>query len=201
MKFKFKIQPFQTEAAESIVKVFSGQPKQGITKYRRDIGKQEAQISLDEQETDFETGYRNAEVELTKEQLLKNICRVQTANNITNSTALEEGLGVVSLDVEMETGTGKTYVYIKTMFELYQTYGWSKFIVVVPSIAIREGVKKSFETTQEHFMELYGIKARFFVYNSSNLHQLDEYSQNSGINVMIINTQAFNTTMNEEKKC
>ncbi len=199
MKFKFKIQPFQTEAAESIVKVFSGQPKQGITKYRRDIGKQEAQISLDEQETDFETGYRNAEVELTKEQLLKNICRVQTANNITNSTALEEGLGVVSLDVEMETGTGKTYVYIKTMFELYQTYGWSKFIVVVPSIAIREGVKKSFETTQEHFMELYGIKARFFVYNSSNLHQLDEYSQNSGINVMIINTQAFNTTMNEEK--
>ena len=199
MKFKFKIQPFQTEAAESIVKVFSGQLKQGITKYRRDIGKQEAQISLDEQENDFETGYRNPEVELTKEQLLKNIRRIQTANNITNSTTLEEGLGVVSLDVEMETGTGKTYVYIKTMFELYQTYGWSKFIVVVPSIAIREGVKKSFETTQEHFMELYGIKARFFVYNSSNLHQLDEYSQNSGINVMIINTQAFNTTMNEEK--
>ena len=199
MKFKFKIQPFQTEAAESIVKVFSGQPKQGITKYRRDIGKQEAQISLDEQENDFETGYRNPEVELTKEQLLKNIRRIQTANNITNSTTLEEGLGVVSLDVEMETGTGKTYVYIKTMFELYQTYGWSKFIVVVPSIAIREGVKKSFETTQEHFMELYGIKARFFVYNSSNLHQLDEYSQNAGINVMIINTQAFNATMNEEK--
>jgi type III restriction enzyme len=199
MKFKFKVQTFQSEAAKSIVKVFAGQPKQGILKYRRDIGKQEAQISLDEQEIEFELGYRNAEVELTQEQLLKNIRGVQTANNIQNSTVLEEGLGVVSLDVEMETGTGKTYVYIKTMFELYQTYGWSKFIVVVPSIAIREGVKKSFETTQEHFMELYGIKARFFVYNSSNLHQLDEYSQNNGINVMIINTQAFNTTMNEEK--
>lgn len=199
MKFKFKIQPFQSEAAESIVKVFSGQPKQGVFKYRRDIGKRKAQATIDEQDKEFEMGYRNADVEVPKEQLLKNIRAVQTANNIKNSPALEVGLGLVSLDVEMETGTGKTYVYIKTMFELYKAYGWSKFIVVVPSIAIREGVKKSFEMTQEHFMELYGIKIRFFVYNSSNLHQLDEYSQNAGINVMIINTQAFNTTMNEDK--
>jgi len=199
MKFKFKVQDYQTEAVESIVKVFIGQPKQGFSKYRRDIGKQNLQTTLDDQYSDFETGYRNADIELSKDQLLKNIRAVQTANNIKNSTDLKDGLGLVSLDVEMETGTGKTYVYIKTMFELYKTYGWSKFIVVVPSIAIREGVKKSFEITQEHFMELYGIKARFFVYNSSNLHQLDEYSQNTGINVMIINTQAFNTTMNEEK--
>lgn len=199
MKFKFKVQDYQTEAVESIVKVFIGQPKQGFSKYRRDIGKQNLQTTLDDQYSEFEMGYRNADIELSKDQLLKNIRAVQTANNIKNSTDLKDGLGLVSLDVEMETGTGKTYVYIKTMFELYKTYGWSKFIVVVPSIAIREGVKKSFEITQEHFMELYGIKARFFVYNSSNLHQLDEYSQNTGINVMIINTQAFNTTMNEEK--
>lgn len=138
-------------------------------------------------------------MELTPQQLLKNIREVQTANNIKYSTELAVGLGAVSLDVEMETGTGKTYCYIKTMFELHKVYGWSKFIVVVPSIAIREGVKKSFEITQEHFMEQYRIKVRFFIYNSSNLHQLDEFSQNSGINVMIINTQAFNTTMNEEK--
>lgn len=199
MKFRFKIQPFQTEAVQSIIRVFSGQPKQGKSKYRRDIGKQNVQISLDEQDMEFEIGYRNADVELTKDQLLKNIRAVQTANNIKNSVKLEDGLGLVSLDVEMETGTGKTYVYIKTMIELYEKYGWGKFIVVVPSIAIREGVKKTFEMTQEHFMDLYGVKARFFVYNSSNLHQIDEYSQNSGINVMIINTQAFNTTMNEEK--
>lgn len=199
MKFKFKVQPFQTEAVESIVKVFGGQPKQGLSKYRRDVGKRNAQPTFEEQDAEFETGYRNADIELTKEQLLKNIRDVQTANNIKYSTELAAGLGLVSLDVEMETGTGKTYVYIKTMFELHKSYGWSKFIVVVPSIAIREGVKKSFEITQEHFMELYGLKARFFVYNSSNLHQLDEFSQNSGINVMIINTQAFNTTMNEEK--
>lgn len=209
MKFQFKIQPFQTEAAESVVKVFAGQPNYGVSKYRRDVGttkpkQRPAQESMFEDETEqtmeeFETAYRNAEVELTREQLLKNIRDVQMANNIKLSNELVQGLGAVSLDVEMETGTGKTYVYIKTMFELHKAYGWSKFIVVVPSIAIREGVKKTFEITQEHFMELYGLKARFFVYNSSNLHQLDEFSQNSGINVMIINTQAFNTTMNEKK--
>ena len=209
MKFQFKIQPFQTEAADSVVKVFAGQPNYGVSKYRRDVGttkpkQRPAQESMFEDETEqtmeeFETAYRNADVEVTREQLLKNIRGVQMANNIKLSNELVQGLGAVSLDVEMETGTGKTYVYLKTMFELHKAYGWSKFIVVVPSIAIREGVKKTFEITQEHFMELYGLKARFFVYNSSNLHQLDEFSQNSGINVMIINTQAFNTTLNEEK--
>jgi type III restriction enzyme len=220
MKFQFKIQPFQTEAAESVVKVFAGQTKHGESKYRRDIGSEKriseeertarrgympisySVLSEDEKrlvEEEYETAYRNVDVELSQEQLLNNIHAVQTANNIKYSSELAAGLGKVSLDIEMETGTGKTYVYIKTMFELHKTYGWGKFIVVVPSVAIREGVKKSFEITQEHFMELYGLKARFFVYNSSNLHQLDEFSQNSGINVMIINTQAFNTTMNEEK--
>jgi type III restriction enzyme len=207
MKFLFKIQPFQTEAADSVVRVFNGQPKQGESKYRRDVGKRSSQntgqmvgqIAGYEFLDGYDTGYLNAEVELSRDQLINNIKSVQTANNIMNSTDLAAGLGMVSLDIEMETGTGKTYVYIKTMFELHKAYGWSKYIVVVPSIAIREGVKKSFEMTQDHFMEQYGIKARFFVYNSSNLHQLDEFSQNSGINVMIINTQAFNTTLNEDK--
>lgn len=220
MKFQFKIQPFQTEAAESVVRVFAGQPNVGETKYRRDIGSEKklsesermerrgympisyANLSEEEKrrvEEEYETAYRNEDVQLTKELLLKNIHNVQTANNIKYSTDLVTGLGAVSLDVEMETGTGKTYVYIKTMFELHKAYGWSKFIVVVPSIAIREGVKKSFEMLEDHFMQIYGLKARQFIYNSSNLHQLDEFSQNSGINVMIINTQAFNTTMNEEK--
>jgi len=197
MKFQFKVQDFQTEATDSIVRVFAGQPKTGLDRYRRDVGKLKG--TLDELDEEYETAYRNAEVALSKEQLLKNIRAVQAGNNIKYSAGLAAGLGTVSLDVEMETGTGKTYVYIKTMFELHKAYGWSKFIVVVPSIAIREGVKKSFEITQEHFMEHYGIKARFFLYNSSNLHQLDEFSQNSGINVMIINMQAINTTLNEDK--
>ncbi len=220
MKFQFKIQPFQTEAADSIVRVFAGQPNTGMSKYRRDIGS-EKRLTEDERlarrgfmaieysaltdeekgavEEEYETAYLNENVQLSKAELLKNIRAVQTDNNIMHSTDLASGLGAVSLDVEMETGTGKTYVYIKTMFELHKTYGWSKFIVVVPSIAIREGVKKSFEMLEDHFMQIYGLKARYFVYNSSNLHQLDEFSQNSGINVMIINTQAFNTTLNEDK--
>jgi type III restriction enzyme len=166
---------------------------------RRD--KKDAQGSLFDPTDDpeFETAYRNNDVALPKEQLLTNIRAVQTANNIKYSDGLSAELGAVSLDVEMETGTGKTYVYIKTMFELHKAYGWSKFIVVVPSIAIREGAKKSFEMLEDHFMQIYGLKARHFIYNSSNLHQLDEFSQNSGINIMIINTQAFNTTMNEDK--
>lgn len=206
MKFKFKEQKFQIEAVKSVAKVFAGQPYIGLYKYRHDTGKRVnvkgqfyGQISADELDEENEAGYRNAELVLKKDQLLKNIRDVQIANEIKPSSALEPGLGAVSLDVEMETGTGKTFVYINTMFELHKTYGWSKYIVVVPSIAIREGVKKSFEMTQDYFMKIYGLKARFFIYNSSNLNQLDEFSQNSGINVMIINTQAFNTTMNEDK--
>lgn len=145
-----------------------------------------------------DTGYKNERVELSDEQLLKNIQTIQSQNNIKLSPELVKDLGKCSLDIEMETGTGKTYVYIKTMFELNKRYGWSKFIVVVPSIAIREGVKKSFEITTDHFMEHYGKKARFFVYNSSNLNQLDNFSSSAGINVMIINTQAFASSLKED---
>jgi len=200
MKFTFKIQPFQTEAMDAVLRAFNGQSKQDRISYRRDVGIKDTkavQAALFDDDED-DTGYRNAAVELSDEQLLKNIREIQTGNNIKLSPALVKALGAVSLDVEMETGTGKTYVYIKTMFELHKRYGWSKYIVVVPSVAIREGVKKSFEMTQEHFMELYGIKARFFVYNSSNLHQLDEFSSGFGINVMIINIQAFATSLKED---
>ncbi|MEE1021567.1 MAG: DEAD/DEAH box helicase family protein [Muribaculaceae bacterium] len=144
-------------------------------------------------------GYRNADVELSAKQLLDNLHAVQTTAGVPLSKSLSriDGLGAVNLDVEMETGTGKTYVYIKTMFELNKLYGWSKFIIVVPSIAIREGVAKSFRMLEEHFMEHYGKKARWFVYNSSNLNQLDQFSQDAGLNVMIINTQAFAASLKE----
>ena len=196
MKFNFKIQPFQTEAVENIARVFNSQPKQDNISYRRDVG----QITVLGVQTDDDggAGYRNADVALDDARLLKNIREIQQECNIKLSPFLVKELGAVSLGVEMETGTGKTYVYIKTMFELHGRYGWGKYIVVVPSIAIREGVKKSFEITQEHFMELYGIKARFFVYNSANLHQLDEFSSGFGINVMIINIQAFATSLKED---
>ena len=141
--------------------------------------------------------YSNHPLTLEDNQLLDNIKRIQRSSDISISKELDNTLGKCSLDIEMETGTGKTYVYIKTMFELNKRYGWSKFIVAVPSIAIREGVKKTFEITQNHFMEHYQKKARFFVYDSSNLQMLDDFSRRSGINVMIINSQAFASSLKE----
>lgn len=203
MKFNFKIQQYQTDAVDAVVKVFNGQGFHDKINYIRDLGNTEqnlsSQVSFDENEIMDDTGYKNELVELSDEQLLQNIQNLQSQNNIKLSPSIVKDLGRCSLDIEMETGTGKTYVYIKTMFELNKKYGWSKFIVVVPSIAIREGVKKSFEITADHFMEHYGKKARFFIYNSSNLNQLDNFSSSSGINVMIINTQAFAASLNEEK--
>lgn len=194
MKFKFTIQPYQTEAVESVTRVFAGQGVASSLSYRRDVP-QAAQTSLfaDEADDDFTMAFANALVELDAGQMLTNINRVQSRNHIhLSQSVVTSGLGRCSLDVEMETGTGKTYVYIKTMFELNKQYGWTKFIVVVPSIAIREGVKKSFAVMQEHFMEHYGKKARFFVYDSKNLAEIDHFTQSADLHVMIINTQAFN---------
>lgn len=212
MKFNFKIQQYQTDAVEAVVNIFKGQGLHERVGYLRDIGtleESDKQLSFlaedtveDDELLDLENsmGYKNEAVQLTDTELLKNIHEMQTANNICLSPNLIKELGRCSLDIEMETGTGKTYVYIKTMFELNKRYGWSKFIIVVPSIAIREGVKKSFEITVDHFMEHYGKKARFFVYNSSNLNQLDNFSSSAGINVMIINTQAFAASLKEDGK-
>ena len=196
MKFKFKIQQYQTEAVDATVNVFAGQPSKTNTQYRRDLGRRKSGTITFEEEY---VGYRNADVELTDGQLLANIKQMQTNGNIPQSASLSkpEGLGACSLDIEMETGTGKTYVYIKTMFEMNKRYGWSKFIVVVPSIAIREGVFKSFTMLEDHFMEQYGKKARFFIYNSGNLTQIDSFSSDASINVMIINAQAFARDLKE----
>ena len=205
MKFNFKIQQYQTDAVEAVARVFSGQPHYDKVSYIRDLGRtqenQQIRLAVTEDEDDLlsETGYKNETIELTDEQLLDNIRAIQNENNIKVSDKLIGNVGRCSLDIEMETGTGKTYVYIKTMFELNKLYGWSKFIVVVPSIAIREGVNKTFQITTDHFMEQYGKKARFFIYNSSNLNELDNFSSSSGINVMIINTQAFAASLNEDK--
>lgn len=194
MKFKFKIQQYQTEAVENTVAVFKGQPSHTLSSYRRDLGAyKQGRITY----TEEETGYCNHHLELDGQTLLRNINSVQNLYDITPSATLAKGVAPVNLDIEMETGTGKTYVYIKTMFELNKQYGWSKFIIVVPSIAIREGVAKSFRMLEDHFMEYYGKKARWFVYDSGNLQQLDSFSSDSGLSVMIINTQAFAASMKE----
>ena len=186
MKLKFKHQKFQADAAKAVVDVFNGQPYQSGMSYLIDRGYTKSrQQELDE---DF-IGFKNAKVVLDDNRILENIQTIQRNNLIKPSEQLE---GKYNLTVEMETGVGKTYTYIKTMFELHKAYGWSKFIVIVPSIAIREGVYKSFQITQDHFMEEYGEKIRFFIYNSAHLNQIDQFASDNKINVMIINSQAFN---------
>ena len=188
MKIQYKHQKFQRDAAQAVVDVFCGQPY-GTPTYMIDRGAGYIQQSITD-DVDF-TGWNNMKIipELTDNLILEQIQKIQRSNQIKQSDKLE---GRYNLTIEMETGVGKTYTYIKTMYELNKHYGWSKFIVVVPSIAIREGVYKSFQMTQEHFAEEYGKKIRFFIYNSAQLTEIDRFASDSSINVMIINSQAFN---------
>jgi type III restriction enzyme len=188
MKIKFKEQKFQLDAVQSVVDCFKGQ-KNAYSKFTLDRGRTKSVIKGQIQFL-HEEGFKNKAVELTEEDVFENIKKVQIKNGLKPSQKLE---GKYNLTIEMETGTGKTYTYIRTMYELYKHYGWSKYIVVVPSIAIREGVYKSFQITEEHFMNLYGTKIRYFIYNSKQLHKIDQFASDSSINVMIINSQAFNS--------
>ena len=191
MKIQYRHQKFQADAAKAVVDVFAGQPYLTPT-YMMDRGSGNYQIGVNE-ERNF-TGFSNQKIvlELSDRQILEQLNKVQRANQIRPSEKLEGRENGYNLTIEMETGVGKTYTYIKTMFELNKHYGWSKFIVVVPSVAIREGVYKSFEMTQEHFAEEYGKKIRFFIYNSAQLTEIDRFASDNSINVMIINSQAFN---------
>ena len=191
MRIQFKHQKFQADAAKAVVDVFAGQPYLTPT-YMMDRGTGMFQIGLNE-ERDY-IGWSNQKIvpELSDHLILEHIQKIQRTNQIQPSSKLEGRSEGFNLTIEMETGVGKTYTYIKTMYELNRAYGWSKFIIVVPSIAIREGVYKSFYMTQEHFAEEYGKKIRFFIYNSAQLTEIDRFASDSSINVMIINSQAFN---------
>lgn len=200
MKLKFKKQPFQTDAVEAVADCFAGQPSSMGIKYRVDPGRSVDASGQTISDLEVE-GFKNADIAIPASKILENLHTVQQRQNLPLSSALvSTKVCPVNLDVEMETGTGKTYCYIKTMFELNKRFGWSKFIVVVPSIAIREGVDKSLEITAEHFLEEYGKRARFFIYNSKELHNLESFSSDAGINVMIINVQAFNATGKDARR-
>ena len=200
MQLRFKNQRYQEDAALSVISVFQGQPKDDGYTYLRDKGQKvlrKGMESLFEDQSSLDEGYANAPLHLNPTQLLDNVHRIQRSNSIQESEKLSSEIGAVELDVEMETGTGKTYVYTKTMYELNRAYGWTKFIIVVPGVAIREGVFKSLQTTEQHFFEQYGKRIDFFIYDSNNLTKLDQYSESSDICAMIINMQAFNTSMKE----
>lgn len=205
MKLQFKVQQYQTEAVDAVVETFAGQPKHDGISYRIDPGMARPVTAplLFETEERPDAGLRNAEIVLSGSQLLQNVHAVQRSRNLPLSPGLADSKAAPqapNLDVEMETGTGKTYVYIKTIMELHKRYGWSKFIIVVPSVAIREGVKKSFDVTAEHFQQLYGTKPRSFIYNSSRLNDLLGFSADPGVQVMIINIQAFNSQSADNRR-
>ena len=187
MKLQFKHQSFQREAARAIVDAFLGQPLQDAFAYRMDVGK--GGLALEAQ------GFRNQELQLSDAQLTENIRAIQTKQELQPVDHVRrDAHGTLALSIEMETGTGKTYTYIKTMYELYKHYGWTKFIIVVPSVAIREGVIKSLETMADHFAEEYGERMQHFVYDSGRLTAIDQFASASKLHVMVINTQAFNAT-------
>ncbi|KLU66574.1 type III restriction enzyme, res subunit [Desulfosporosinus acididurans] len=182
MKLKFTYQKFQADAAAAVCEVFDGQPNFAL-------------IPINE-EFDF-PGYANQKLLISEELIKSNLQRLQSTNRIKPSPMLD---GRYNLTIEMETGVGKTYTYIKTLFELNKHYGWSKFVIIVPSVAIREGVYKSFDITKNHFAEEYGKKIRNFVYNSKDLAKIAQFAYDSGINVMIINSQAFNSREKDARR-
>ncbi|MEU4626140.1 DEAD/DEAH box helicase family protein [Actinoplanes sp. NPDC023801] len=178
MRLQFRVQEFQTVAVHAVADCFAGQP------YRR-------------------PGTRNAPLELDPARLLANVRAVQERAGLPLSATLagsDAAPDAPNLDIEMEAGTGKTYVYIKTIMELHRRHGWSRFIVVVPGVAIREGVRKAFQVTAEHFRQAYGTCPRPFTYDSSRLHELERFRTGAGIQVMIINLQAFNSATRENRR-
>ncbi|MGP5564985.1 type III restriction-modification system endonuclease [Vreelandella alkaliphila] len=216
MKLKFKNQAYQTHAVESVVDCFIHQPMHDGLSYRVDPGQRSQTSAFDEE------GFKNVDLAISEAKVLENIQAVQRRQNLPVAESLidfttydkkgnkvpvkaaykKDALAAtrIHLDVEMETGTGKTYCYIKTIFEMNKRYGWSKFIIMVPSIAIREGVYKSLQITADHFTESYGKKARFFIYNSKRLHELESFSSDAGINVMVMNIQAFNARGKDNRR-
>ena len=193
MKLRYKHQRFQTEAALAVANAFTGQPKSdGQSDHIVDQGVHQDLFVV--------KGFGNKNVILAPEAVCENVRAIQTEQGLKPVEQLQQLQGVgTALTIEMETGTGKTYTYIKTMYELNARYGWTKFVVVVPSIAIREGVLKSFESMQEHFAQEYGKRMQYFMYNSKQLSKIDAFASDAGMHVMIINTQAFNASMDEEK--
>jgi len=207
MKLQFKEQDFQIQAVKAVVDCFTGQPlktnrftlerTRDLLKKAKEVASGAIQTLAFESEVYEDIGYRNSPIQIPESQILMNIQEVQKQNDLHESEQIERPAGVklgYNLTIEMETGTGKTYAYIRTMYELHKHYGWSKFIIIVPSIAIREGVYKSFEVTQDHFQELYGHKINPFIYNSGRPQDIENFASDSRISVMIINTQAFNAS-------
>lgn len=195
MKIKFEPnQSHQRVAWESAVGVFEGQELNKTTfsmPALRPVGTLDAMMA---NQTD--KGYGNR-LRLLDEELLENVRRIQLKNGMKQSTQL----GSRDFTVEMETGTGKTYVYLRSIFEMSKLYGFTKFIIVVPGIAIKEGVYKSLKMTETHFKELYGnTPYDYFVYDSGKLDQVRSFATNDYLQIMVINIDAFRKGFTDPEK-
>ena len=198
MEEKMKLQfdanlEYQEQAISSVVDLFRGQtPKHSnftVSLYN----------TMEGQGTFFSTTGIGNKLELDEEDILDNLNEVQLRNGLKQSTALEHGK--YDFDIEMETGTGKTYVYLRTIFELSKAYGFTKFIIVVPSIAIKEGVKKSLDITKEHFDMLFdNTPYDYFVYDSGKLSQVRDFAVADNIQIMVINIDAFRKSFTDPEK-
>ncbi|MEG1417605.1 MAG: DEAD/DEAH box helicase family protein, partial [Oscillospiraceae bacterium] len=193
MKLKFKNQDFQTDAVNAVVDLFAGQEK---TRSTFSVV-EEKQLSMMN-----ELGIGNA-LYIAPQTLSDNMHTVQQRNHLpmtdlgVNAEGTSGAASRCQFCIEMETGTGKTYVYTKTIFELNRKYGFTKFIIVVPSVAIREGVYKSFEITAEHFgLQYDNVPNRYFIYNSAKLSDVRQFATSANIEIMIINIDAFKKTEN-----
>lgn len=184
MKLKFKQQDFQTDAVSAVCALFDGQQRRTSTFSMEQSGGQTKLYA--------DMGISNA-LYISDERIMENMRAVQRKNLLPQTSDLQGR----QFSIEMETGTGKTYVYTKTIYELNRLYGFTKFIVVVPGVAIREGVYKSLQTTQEHFSALYdNTPCRYFIYNSAKLSDVRQFAASTNIEIMIINIDAFRKAEN-----
>ena len=190
MKLKFDSNlDYQTEAVNAVVNLFKGQ-----------ISMQQEFTVGGQSTLDSNKGVGN-KIDISNDDILENLRKIQSYHKLAPS----ETLSSLDFNIEMETGTGKTYVYLKTIFELNKEYGFTKFIIVVPSVAIKEGVNKTIEITKEHFDELYNTLDNefiydYFVYDSSKLEQVRNFAVSPKIQIMIINIDAFNKSFIDPSK-
>lgn len=190
---------YQQDAIDTLVGVFKGQEicNSNFTVYSPLFI--EKYSLLNEELSANNLGYAN-KLRITEGQLLENIQRTQLKNGLKPSTREEIDVKHIDLSLEMETGTGKTYVYLRSIMDLHDKHGFSKFIIVVPSIAIKEGVYKSLEITETHLKEHYNnINYKYFVYNSSDLNAIRDFATSSQLQIMVINIQAFAKDTDDEK--
>jgi len=182
---------YQLQAIASIVDLFRGQTPM------------QTNFTVSAPETfpgliDNEHGIGNR-LELAEKEILGNLQEIQLRNSLPQTKSLK--VGMYNFDIDMETGTGKTYVYIRTILELHKNYGFSKFIIVVPSIAIKEGVYKSLQITKDHFKDLYDNTIyNYFVYDSNKLEQVRSFTVSDNIEIMVINIDAFRRSFTDPTK-